>query len=173
MWSVCASYQSYPCNHMQCNVVRWSVFSEKQSTNTNEIVSLTSTILNSIRNETSNGSLIYPPSTPKKILCQINMHYVYHISHLSIWTLTLNETNRKETFIIWKKLTNWVSGFEHSGHSTKRLIKPSKSDWSLLASWEPLTIKRSFLKSNMVCAPNSHPKNFVGSVIRGKNVQVK
>lgn len=112
------------------------------------------------------------PSTPKKILCQINMHYVYHIRHLSIWTLTLNETNRKETFIIWKKLTNWVSGFEHSGHSTKRLIKPSKSDWSLLASWEPLTIKRSFLKSNMVCAPNSHPKNFVGSVIRGKNVQV-
>ena len=67
-----------------------------------------------------------------------------------------------------KKLTfgnKTVSGFSHSGHKTNFLINPSKSVWSLPASWDPLTMYLSFLKSNWVCAPNSHPKNLQGSEI--------
>lgn len=56
-----------------------------------------------------------------------------------------------------------VSGLSQPGQRTNFLIKMSSICCSFPASCAPLTIKRSFLMSNCVCAPNSQPKNLVGS----------
>ena len=63
----------------------------------------------------------------------------------------------------FEEIKRVVSGLSQPGHKTNFRMNPSKRSCNFAASWLPLTMNRSFLKSNWVWAPNSQPKYFVGS----------
>ena len=85
---------------------------------------------------------------------------LWRISKVKEWPQALHEALKIPRLLLTFKT---VSGLSQASQSTNFRMNISNMSCNLAASWEPLTMYRSFLWSNWVWAPSSQPKNLVGS----------